>query len=218
MGSCNDVSQLSSGQSEQLASNPDRHRLEWAPVAVDPEPTAILLRRFSAGDGGAGSELTRRLGRDLQELAVGHFRRAQGAVLLQPTMLVNEVWLRLIEREGLAFGDRRMFFGFASRVMRNLLVDEARAAVARGARGGRVSLSETTGRETGADDDVALLDLDAALRQLEERDRDAARIVELRFFGGLELREIAETLELSESTVDRRWRFARAWLRTQLTP
>jgi RNA polymerase sigma-70 factor (ECF subfamily) len=185
-------------------------------VTADPEPTAILLRRFGAGDGVAGGELTRRLGRDLQELAVGHFRRAQGGALVQPTMLVNEVWLRLIEREGLSFDDRRMFFGFASHVMRNLLVDEARAAVARGARGSRISFSDAPGAD--ADHDVELLDLDTALRQLEARDAESARIVELRFFGGLELREIAETLELSESTVDRRWRFARAWLRTQLTP
>jgi len=173
------------------------------------------LKRFGAGDGVAGGELTRRLGRELQDLAVAHFRRAQGGALLQPTMLVNEVWLRLIEREGLEFDDRRMFFGFASHVMRNLLVDEARTAVARGARGSRMSLSETPGLEAL---DVELLDLDAALRQLEARDSESAHIVELRFFGGLELREIAETLELSESTVDRRWRFARAWLRTQLTP
>jgi RNA polymerase sigma factor (TIGR02999 family) len=185
-------------------------------VTVEPEPTAILLRRFGAGDGLAGSELTRRLGRDLQDLAAGHFRRAQGGGLLQPTVLVNEVWLRLIEREGLDFADRRMFFGFASRVMRNMLVDEARAAIARGARGSRMSISDSPGLE--ANQDVELLDLDAALRQLEARDSDSARIVELRFFGGLELHEIAATLELSESTIDRRWRFARAWLRTQLTP
>jgi RNA polymerase sigma factor (TIGR02999 family) len=189
---------------------------EIGPVAIEPEPTAILLRRFGAGDQVAGSELTRRLGGELQELAAGHFRRAQGGGLLQPTMLVNEVWLRLIEREGLDFENRRTFFGFASHVMRNLLVDEARAAVARGARGSRMSFADTPGLE--ADHDVELLDLDAALRQLEARDSDSARIVELRFFGGLELREIAETLGLSESTVDRRWRFARAWLRTQLTP
>jgi DNA-directed RNA polymerase specialized sigma24 family protein len=134
------------------------------PVGAQPEPTAFLLKRFGAGDEVAASELTRRLGRELQELAVGHFRRAQGGALIQPTMLVNEVWLRLIEREGLDFENRRMFFGFASRVMRNLLVDEARAAVARGARGSRVSFADTPGLD--ADHDVELLDLDAALRQL----------------------------------------------------
>lgn len=186
-------------------------------MASPPEPTVDLLRRFGAGDGAANEALVARLGRELQQLANAHFRRAHGDGLLQPTMLVNEVWLRLAEREGLDFENRRTFLGFASRVMRNLLVDEARAAVARGQGGttGRVSLSDTPAEDGQA---VELLDLDAALRELEVRDPEAARLVELRFFGGLELREVAETLGLSESTVDRRWRFARAWLRTRLAP
>ncbi len=187
-------------------------------MTAAPEPTANLLRRFGAGDAPAQAELVVRVGRELKELAEAHFRRVRGDGLLQPTMLVNEVWLRLAEREGLDFDNRRMFLGFASRVMRNLLVDEARAAVARGqgAASQRVSLSEAPAAASAEDDAVELLDLDVALRELEARDPESARLVELRFFGGLELTDIAATLGLSESTVDRRLRFARAWLRARL--
>lgn len=179
-------------------------------------PTETLLRRFAEGDGIARGELFARFAAELRELAGAHCQRGRGDGLLQPTVLVNELWLRLAEREGLDFANRRAFLGFASRVMRNALVDEARAAIARGTdRTHAISLSDTPAKND--DRSVELIDLDEALNELEAQDAEAARLIELRFFAGLELDDIAETLGLSPTTVDRRWRFARAWLRKRLS-
>jgi len=187
-------------------------------MAEPREPTALLLRRLGAGEESARSEAAARFGHELQNLAQAHFRRARQHGMLQPTVLVNELWLRLAEREGLDFANRWMFLGFASHFMRGLLVDEARSTLARGrgATDSRVDLTEALAPE--CTEPVDLLDLDAALRALEALDPASAQLVELRFFGGLELSEIAASLGVSESTVDRRWRFARAWLRTKLAP
>lgn len=187
-------------------------------MAEPREPTALLLRRLSVGDESARSEAAARFGPELQDLARAHFRRARQHGMLQPTVLVNELWLRLAQREGLDFANRWMFLGFASHFMRSLLVDESRSTLARGrgATESRMDLAEPLAKECA--EPVELLDLDAALRELEVLDPESAKLVELRFFGGLELSEIAASLGVSESTVDRRWRFARAWLRTKLSP
>ena len=114
-------------------------------MAEPREPTALLLRRLSAGDLSARSEAADRFGHELRELAKAHFRRARQDGLLQPTVLVNELWLRLAEREGLDFANRWMFLGFASQFMRGLLVDEARSTLARGvgATESRLDLTES---------------------------------------------------------------------------
>lgn len=187
-------------------------------MAESKEATLLLLRRLSIGEESARVEAAERFGRELQDLAHAHYRRARQDGILQPTVLVNELWLRLVEREGLEFGNRWMFLGFASHFMRGLLVEAARQAAARGAGANesRLDLSQSLAGEDV--DAVDLLDVDTALRELEALDPESARLVELRFFGGLELAEVATSLGVSESTVDRRWRFARAWLRTKLAP
>ncbi|MEZ6014837.1 MAG: ECF-type sigma factor [Planctomycetota bacterium] len=185
--------------------------------AVDPDLTIELLRRAGAGDTEARQQLVPRLAEELRRVASRHLGDGMRAVTLQPTLLVDEAWLRFFAGEGLAFGDRRAFLAFASKVMRNVLVDAVRArrAEKRGA-GAQVALSESTGAD--APRGLDLLDLDEALAELAGNDPEAARIVELRFFGGLSLSEIALELGLSERTVDRRWRFARAWLANRLEP
>ncbi|HEX4955319.1 MAG TPA: sigma-70 family RNA polymerase sigma factor [Thermoanaerobaculia bacterium] len=137
---------------------------------------------------------------------------------LQPTALVNELYLRLIDRRQVDWKSRAHFFAFAARVMRRILVDHARArdAVKRGGKAVTVTLDEAM--DVAVEQEVDLLALDDALQRLAELDPEQARIVELRFFGGLSLEETSEVLAISPATVARRWTSARAWLFVQLRP
>jgi RNA polymerase sigma-70 factor (ECF subfamily) len=181
------------------------------------QPTVALLARIATGDPAAASALAERLQDELRSLAAAHLGVRARAVTLQPTVLVNEAWIRLAEREGLPFENRHYFLAFASKVMRGILVDSVRARNANKRGGGRerVTLSDVIAR-----DGTNLLDLlavDEALTRLATLDPECAELVELKFFGGMEPREIAEVLGVSESTIDRRWRFTRAWLQAELT-
>lgn len=181
------------------------------------QPTVALLARITTGDLAAATALAERLQGELRSLAASHLGARARAVTLQPTVLVNEAWIRLAEREGLPFENRHFFLAFASKVMRGILVDSVRARNA-GKRGGgfeRVTLSDVLAHD--GSNALDLLAVDEALQRLAALDPQCAELVDLRFFGGLEPREIAEVLGVSESTIDRRWRFARAWLQTQLT-
>lgn len=182
------------------------------------QPTVALLARIAQGDAAAASALAERLQVELRSLAASHLGARTRGVTLQPTVLVNEAWIRLAEREGLPFENRHYFLAFASKVMRGVLVDSVRARNA-GKRGGgheRVTLSDVVARD--GTNMLDLLAVDEALTRLAVLDPECAELVELKFFGGLEPREIAEVMRVSESTIDRRWRFARAWLQAQLTP
>ncbi|MEZ6014965.1 MAG: ECF-type sigma factor [Planctomycetota bacterium] len=181
-----------------------------------PTPTVELLLRIGAGDRAASSTLAERLQGELRALASAHLSGRVRRVTLQPTVLVNEAWIRLAEREALPFENRHLFLAFASKVMRGILVDTVRARGADKRGGGhvRVSLSEVVAAD-GAEA-LDLLAVDEALDRLAKLDPECAELVDLRFFGGLEPREIARVLGVSESTIDRRWRFARAWLQAQL--
>lgn len=183
-----------------------------------PEPTVELLARVGRGDADASQALAARLEGELRALASAHLGARARGVTLQPTVLVNEAWIRLVEREGLPFENRHLFLAFASKVMRGVLVDtvRARGAAKRGGGAERVTLSDVVARDGSRTLD--LLAVDEALERLAALDPECAELVELRFFGGLEPREIAVVLGVSESTIDRRWRFARAWLQAQLAP
>ncbi len=181
-----------------------------------PPPTVELLVRAGGGDASAANALCERLHGELRLLASAHLGAQRRAVTLQPTVLVNEAWIRMAEREGLSFENRHLFLAFASKVMRGVLVDAVRArnAAKRGGGSDRVTLADVAAR--GDVPHLDLLAVDEALERLAALDAECAEVVELRFFGGLELSEVAATLGVSESTVDRRWRFARAWLQAQL--
>ena len=152
-------------------------------------------------------------------MAARFLRGERGDHTLEPNALVNELCLRLLGGEPLAYGDRVHFFAVAAQTMRRILIDYARARVA-AKRGGalqRVSLSGVDGwQPPGHGED--LLALDEVLAQLERMDTRAARVVELRFFGGLSEAEIADVLDVSVITVKRDWKAARAWLMARLTP
>jgi len=171
-----------------------------------------ILRRVADGDPAARSELFDRAYRELHDQAARLMRNQVPSHTLQPTALVHETFLRLARAQGSAWADRTHFLAVAARAMRSVLVDHARGK-GRAKRGGdraavpldRLQLAV---EERGIDPLV----LDEALRDLAGRDERAARVVELRFFGGLTMPEIAEHLGVATRTVEREWELARAWL------
>lgn len=172
-----------------------------------------LLAEWSRGDADALAQLMPLVFDDLRQLARGHFRREPEGHTLQPTALVNEVYMKLVEQRRVQWDNRSQFFAFAAVLMRRILVDHAKArrTAKRGGDVQKLPLKEAlAAAETPWNVDV--LALDEALDALTEIDPRQARVVELRFFAGLTHEEIADVLEVSLSTVKRDWRTARLWL------
>src|SRR5688572_19572005 len=149
---------------------------------------------------------------ELRRLAASYLSRERQGHTLQPTALVHEAYVRLIDQRQIDWTNRAQFIGLAAVMMRRILVNHARDRVAdkRGAGAEHVPLT-VAGDPMGAPE-VDLLDLHDALDRLAELDRRKSQIVELKFFGGLTIEEIAETVQVSHATVEREWKFARAWL------
>jgi RNA polymerase sigma factor (TIGR02999 family) len=171
-----------------------------------------LLRAWSGGDLAARDRLIPLVYGELHRRAAAHLRRERRDHTLQPTALVNEVYLRLVDQRRAAWQNRAQFFAISAQMMRRILVDHARGGrmAKRSGRWVRVALSDVVGQIGGPDAEI--LDLDAALTRLSEFDPRKSRIAELRFFGGLSLQETAHVLGLSVATVERDWQAARAWL------
>lgn len=184
----------------------------------NPRDVTLLLERWGAGDGEALDQLLPAIYGELRRLALQLMRGQSAGHTLQPTALIHEVYLKLIGREGgLSFENRAAFLGLAAKAMRRVLVDHARASAA-GKRGGdalRVTLVEGLGGSTERPADVA--SLDEALAALAEIEPRRARIVELKYFGGLTGEEIAAALDIGSATVTRELRLAEAWLHRELT-
>lgn len=182
----------------------------------DPRAITALLLDWRNGNAAARDELMALIYRELRLLAAHYLRNERREHTWQPTALVHEVYLRLIESEPVAWQNRAHFFAVAAQQMRRLLVDHARARLAekRGGRGVRISVKDVADRAWRQEDDV--LAVDEALCRLNDLDSRAAQAVELRFFGGLDERETAEVLGISIATLKRDWVFARAWLFQQL--
>jgi RNA polymerase sigma-70 factor, ECF subfamily len=171
-----------------------------------------LLVRWAEGDRAALDLLVPVVYRELRKIAEGYLRRERDGHTLQPTALVNEVWLRLAKPAQLSFANRKQFFGLAARVMRQVLVDYARAASA-GKRGAGEHAVPLIGLEIGAATDLdQFLALDQAIDRLAAFSPRQARIVELRYFAGLNLEEMADLLAISPATVSREQKSAEAWL------
>ena len=173
-----------------------------------------LLLRWGHGDLAALDELAPQVHQELYRLARAYLRRGHGNQTLQPTALINEAWLRLIGRSSdTPWENRSHFFGIAARLMRIVLVDHARArrAIKRGGTREIITLDETTAlcdnRAPG------ILEINEALNQLASVDDRKAKVIELRYFGGLDREEIAATLNLTLPTVKRDLRLGEAWLR-----
>jgi RNA polymerase sigma factor (TIGR02999 family) len=188
-------------------------------VAPSPSPGAIteLLQRSRGGDGPAVSELVPLVYGELRRIAARSLRRERPGHTLQATALVHEAYLRLLKDEHLSFQNRAHFLGIAARAMRQILVEHARARDADKREGGRRRITLDEAVAASATREVDLLALDEALERLAALDDRHARIVELRFFGGLTNEEAAEALGVSVATVKRAWTAARAWLFRELS-
>ncbi|MGE0128874.1 MAG: sigma-70 family RNA polymerase sigma factor [Blastocatellales bacterium] len=176
-----------------------------------------LLKEWSAGDQQALDRLMPLVYDELRRLAKSHLRGERHQISLQPTALVHEAYLLLADQPQTGWENRAQFFGLAARMMRNILVDHARARQAEKRGGGDLRVSLAAADRIGQEPEVELLALDDALNRLAEFSPQHSRIVELRFFGGLTIPETAEALGLSHATVERHWSFARAWLRNELS-
>ena len=176
-----------------------------------------LLQAWSAGDRQALDQLIPLVEAELHRLARIQLRRERAGHTLQTSALVNEAYLRLIDWKDVQWESRTQFFGVAAGLMRRVLVDHARRRnyQKRGGEAIRVSLAEAEGASGGPDVDVVALH--EALDVLEKLDERRSKIVEMKFFGGLAVEEIAEALSVSPRTVAREWELARAWLFHQLS-
>jgi RNA polymerase sigma factor (TIGR02999 family) len=175
-----------------------------------------LLARWSSGDVVALEQLTPIVYDELRRIARRHLARERRDHTLQSTALVHEAYMRLVQQPDKQWANRSHFFAVASRVIRGILVDYARAklTVKRGAGAAQISLSDAViGQDPG---EVDLLDLDNALNALQKLDPQQSQIVEMRFFGGLSIEETAEVLKISPSTVKRDWIMAKTWIRRQM--
>jgi RNA polymerase sigma factor (TIGR02999 family) len=178
--------------------------------------TALLLA-WRAGDATAGERLLPMVYEELRRQATRAMRREDEAHTLQATALVHEAYLRLVDQRRVEWKNRAHFFGVAAQAMRRVLVDHARGRLAEKRGGGlqRVTLGDA-GAHASGDDGLEVLALHEALERLAAIDAEQARLVELRYFGGLGIDETAEALGVSAATVKREWAVARAWLRREL--
>jgi RNA polymerase sigma factor (TIGR02999 family) len=184
-------------------------------VKTQPDITA-LLEKWGGGEESALEELVPLLYNELRRMAGNYLRRERHELILQPTALINEVFLRLIDQPEIKWQSRAHFFGIAARLMRQILIDRVRARQAAKRGGVHYSLSLSKADHIAGRQSVDLLALNHALHKLDKLDPLQVRIVELRFFGGLTIEESSEVLSLSHATLERRWKMARAWLRCEL--
>ena len=181
-----------------------------------PGEVTALLSAWRGGDSDALEKLIPVVYEDLRHLAA-HYMRSEGAGhTLQTTALVHEAYLRLTREQGRTWENRAHFFAVAAHVMRNLLVDHARAATREKRGGGAAHVALDQAASLTSDEPAVLLALDDALLRLAEVDPRASRIVELRYFVGLSNEEVAQAIGITEKTVRRDWSAARAWLQAEL--
>jgi len=182
-----------------------------------PGKVTELLLELSGGNRAVVDELIPFLYKELKRIAAAQLRNERPGHTLQVTALVHEAYLKLVDQRQVHWQNRAHFFGVAAQVMRRILLDYAKGR-ARGKRGGDVrktSLDEAL--TVSYDRAFELVEIDEALQRLEAFDQRQAKVVEMRFFGGLSVEETAEALGVSEPTVKREWAMARAWLHRQIS-
>ena len=185
-------------------------------MSAQPPDVTQLLYDWRSGDEEALNKLMPLVYDELRKIAAAYLRRERSGHTLQTTALVNEAYLRLVDQTHPNWQNRSQFFGVAAQMMRRILVDHAREqqATKRGSGETKLALDEAINISHGQD--VDLLALDDALKDLAAFDPRQSQIVELRYFGGLEIDQTAEVLGLSPATVKREWKSAKAWLFNQL--
>jgi RNA polymerase sigma factor (TIGR02999 family) len=175
-----------------------------------------LLSRWRLGDVEAANQLMELVYRDLHRIAAREMRREHGEHTMQTTAVVHEAYLRIFRSEPVDWKDRAHFYAVAAQQLRRVLLDHARRAHSEKRGGGIVKFSLRESDESAIVVDQRILALNEALTRLEDLDRRAAKVVELRFFGGLTEADAAEVLGISVATLKRDWDFAKTWLAVQL--
>ena len=189
-------------------------------MAASPTHTATeLFQSWRTGNEGALNELLPLVYEELRRVARRHLQSERGGHTLQTTALIHEAYLRLIDQGPKNVQNRAHFVAVTSHLMRQILVDHARERLAQKRNGGcRITLSENLIEEIGGAQsrEIDVLAIDNALTRLSALDAQQARVVELRYFGGLSIRETSQALDISEATVKREWATARAWLHREM--
>ena len=181
------------------------------------EDVTALLDGWSRGDPGALERLVPLVYAELRRLAARQLRRERAGHSLQPTVLVHEAYLRLVNQRQVEWQNRAHFFGVSAQIMRRILVDHARRRHAnkRGDHADHVSI-DSASVEAPARDEISVLALDGALQRMQQVDARLAQVVELRAFAGLTIEEAAIVMKVSLATAKREWRTAKAWLTREL--
>jgi RNA polymerase sigma factor (TIGR02999 family) len=187
-------------------------------TAPSPREVTRLLEEWCNGDESALDELIPLVYGELRRIAARYMRREGGEHTLQASALVHEAYLRLVDQRRVEWRNRAQFFGVAAEIMRRILVDHARArhAAKRGGDAKRVTLGDADAADESSGRGLDILALHDALERLAALDPQQARVVELRYFGGLNIEETAEAMGISPATVKREWAVARGWLRREL--
>ncbi len=186
-------------------------------MSQNPNEITQMLKEVQAGNRQSLDDFLPLVYQELKKIAAYKLSLERSNHTLQATALVHEAYLRLIDQHSVDWQNRAHFFAIASEMMRRILVNHAEAHNAQKRGDGKTLISLDDVNDLAADSEVDLIFLDNALNELAEFDAGAAKIVELKFFGGLTNEEAAEVLGVSESTIKREWRMARAWLTTKLT-
>lgn len=181
----------------------------------DSRDVTVLLKEMSDGDKNAPEQILPLVYDELRKLAHAYLKNERQDHTLQATALVHEAYIRLIDWKTVSWQNRAHFFSVAANVMRNILVDHARAKNSSKRDGQKIALDDAI--SLSREKDLDLLRLEESLKILEEMDERQAKIVELRFFGGLSIEETAYILDISPSTVKREWIMAKAWFQRELT-
>jgi len=176
----------------------------------------LILDKVSRGDNAAAEELLPLVYHELRKIAAGRMAHEAAGQTLQATALVHEAWLRMVGDGARTWENRAHFFGAASEAMRRILIENARrkSRLKRGGDQQRIELDEVDLAAVTPDDKMLLID--EALEQLKAEDEEKARVVVMKFFGGLTNQEVAQTLGVTERTVERQWAYAKAWMFRQI--
>lgn len=185
-------------------------------MSQKPEEISVILKDWSGGNRASGDVLLPLVYDELRKIAGRYLKKERSGHTLQPTALVHEAYMKLIDISEINWQDRAHFFAVSANVMRHILVDHARAKLAdkRGGESERIALEDVVSLSN--EPNLDFLAIDEALKELAEFDEQQSKIVELRFFGGLTIEETAHVVGISAATVKREWAMAKAWLHRKL--